>query len=149
MTRGGQSILAGDGTQFVCNDSSLTGIGSTRFSPDGLTEIQPGGTAKVSITYQQAGWGTGTRVPNNIISFTWQANVIVNQNYQVSDYDNSSRSLTHCRRIARRRMYLSTFNCRETNKIFLRKISRLIAAMIYFQRKFRTSVGGTRFSRER
>jgi len=88
MTRGGQSILAGDGTQFVCNDSSLTGIGSTRFSPDGLTEIQPGGTAKVSITYQQAGWGTGTRVPNNIISFTWQANVIVNQNYQVSDYDN-------------------------------------------------------------
>jgi TolB-like protein len=81
------TIVAGDGTQYITDDSALTGIGSTRFSPTPLTEISPGGTAKATITYRKDGW-VNDKVPKNIISFTWQADVVVNQNYQVSDYDN-------------------------------------------------------------
>ena len=81
------SILAGDGTQFIADDDNLTGIGSTRFSPQPMTEILPGETAKASVGYRQGGWGGG-KVPSNIISFTWRADMVVNQNYRVSDYDN-------------------------------------------------------------
>ena len=78
------SLVAGDGTQLLCDDSALTGIGSTRFSPQPLTEVEANGEIKASITF---GTFRG-RVSETVTTFTLQAEVVVNQNYNARMYDN-------------------------------------------------------------
>jgi hypothetical protein len=77
------SLVAGDGTQFVCDDSDLTGIGSTRFSPKPLTEVEPGGEIKASIRFKPHG-----RISDSVTTVTLQAELVVNQNYSARAYDN-------------------------------------------------------------
>jgi hypothetical protein len=77
------SLVAGDGTQFSCDDSDLTGIGSTRFSPKPLTEVEPGGEIKASIRFRPHG-----RISDSVTTVTLQAELVVNQDYKPRDYDN-------------------------------------------------------------
>lgn len=77
------SLVAGDGTQFMCRDSDLTGIGSTRFSPKPLTEVEPGAEIKASIGFRPRGG-----ISDTVTSFTFQAELVVNQKYNARAYDN-------------------------------------------------------------
>ena len=77
------SLVAGDGTQFISYDEGLTGIGSTRFSPKPLTEVEPGGDIKASIKFLPRG-----RISDSVTTFTFQAELVVNQNYNANAYDN-------------------------------------------------------------
>lgn len=77
------SLTASDGTRMHCQDSDLTGIRSLRLAPDALTEISPGGAVKATIAFQG-----GRRMSNRITSFTFQAEMVVNQNFRASDYAN-------------------------------------------------------------
>lgn len=77
------SLIAGDGTQHDCNDSDLTGIGAVRVNPKGLTEVEPGAEIKASIKFRPRG-----RVSESVTTFTLQAELVVNQNYNPRQYDN-------------------------------------------------------------
>lgn len=77
------SLVAGDGTQFISYDEDLTGIRSTRFSPKPLTEVEPGGDIKASIKFLPRG-----RISDSVTTFTFQAELVVNQNYIASAYNN-------------------------------------------------------------
>lgn len=77
------SMTGADGTQFGCDDSGLTGIRSTRSSPEPLTEIEPNGEIKVSVRF----WMRG-RLSETVTSITFQSEIVVNQNYSAHAYDN-------------------------------------------------------------
>jgi TolB-like protein len=77
------SMVAGDGTQFQCNDSGLTGIQSTRFSPVPLTEVDSNGEIKASVKFFVRGG-----ISQAIKSLTFQSEIVVNQNYNAHAYDN-------------------------------------------------------------
>jgi hypothetical protein len=77
------TMTGADGTQFGCNDSGLTGIRSTRFSPSTLTEIEPNGEIKATVKF----WMRGS-LSENVTSITFQSEMVVNQNYNVHTYDN-------------------------------------------------------------
>jgi hypothetical protein len=76
-------MVAGDGTQFQCNDSGLTGIQSTRFSPVPLTEVDSNGEIKASVKFFVRGG-----ISQAIKSLTFQSEIVVNQNYNAHAYDN-------------------------------------------------------------
>jgi len=86
------TLIAGDGTQYVSHDSGLRGIGATRWSPKPLTEIDPGGELKASILFEPR-----DNISDSVTTFTLQAELVVNHNYNASDYDNlqlNQQSLT-------------------------------------------------------
>jgi TolB-like protein len=77
------SLVAGDGTQYVSQDSGLRGIAATRWSPKPLTEIDPSGEIKASVIFEPRG-----TISDSVTTFTLQAELVVNHNYNASDYDN-------------------------------------------------------------
>jgi TolB-like protein len=77
------TLVAGDGTQYVSHDSGLRGIAATRWSPKPLTEIDPGGQIKASMLFEPRG-----TISDSVTTFTLQAELVVNHNYNASDYDN-------------------------------------------------------------
>jgi hypothetical protein len=77
------SLTAGDGTQFESDESGLVGINSTRFSPLPLTDIEPNGEIKASIRF-----GSRFNISETVTSFTFQSEIVVNQNYNAHAYDN-------------------------------------------------------------
>ena len=76
------SLVAADGTQLECNDSNLTGVSAVRTNPQRLTAIDAGGERKASITF----WSRS--VNKTVTSFTFQSEIVVNQNYNAHAYDN-------------------------------------------------------------
>lgn len=77
------SLVAGDGTQFQCDDSGLTGIGSTRFSPVPLKKIAPNEEIDASVRLRTRG-----RISETVASVTFQSEIMVNQDYKERMYDN-------------------------------------------------------------
>lgn len=76
------TLVAANGKQFTCSDAQLKGIGSMRFGPDTLTEIEPGATIKASIHFADG------RLSARTTSFTLQSEIVVNQNYRAGAYAN-------------------------------------------------------------
>jgi hypothetical protein len=77
------SLVASDGTQFWGNKDAVLGIGIMNALPKNLSEIGPGETRKISLTYQSQ-WGT----LGSISSVRLAAELVVNQNYNESEYIN-------------------------------------------------------------
>lgn len=76
------TLIAANGKKLECDDGDLKGVGSMRFGPDPLTEIEPGGTIKASLAF-----GRG-RLERKTTSFSLQSELVVNQNYKASAYAN-------------------------------------------------------------
>jgi len=77
------SLMGADGTQFFTDDSALTGIRSMEVSPKGLTEVETNGENKVSIIFQPQ-----RRPAEHVTSYRLQLDVVINQSYKASTYDN-------------------------------------------------------------
>ena len=75
------SLVGADGTQLKCS-SDLSGIKSIFRNPHRLTSIDAGGEQKTSITFYSR------EVSRTVTSFTFQSEIVINQNYNVHDYDN-------------------------------------------------------------
>jgi curli biogenesis system outer membrane secretion channel CsgG len=78
-------ILAADGTEFGATVRDMSGIKSARYTPDALTEIQPGESVKVSMRYWHGGFEP---MKNSVTSITVQAQFLVNQNFTANQYAN-------------------------------------------------------------
>lgn len=76
------SLVAGDGTQLELANSGLIGIGLIHTNPQRLTSIDPGGERKASITF------VSREVSRTVTTFTFQSEIVINQNYNIHDYDN-------------------------------------------------------------
>ena len=61
----------------------LTGIRSMEMSPQGLTEVETNGENKASIVFQ-----TRRRPAERVTSYRLQLDVVINQSYKASAYDN-------------------------------------------------------------
>ena len=75
------SLVAADGTQLECS-SDLVGVKSIFRNPQRLTSIDPSGEQKATIQF------FSRDVSRSVTSFTFQSEVVINQNYNVHDYDN-------------------------------------------------------------
>jgi TolB-like protein len=73
------TLLASDGTELQCE--SFTGIRMMNANPKGLTEIEPGGTIKVSIIFK-----TYQSMSDAVNSFRLQSELVVNPDYSDATY---------------------------------------------------------------
>ena len=77
-----------NGEAYNGYDNGIMGVGSMRGGPGALTEIEAGGERKASITFDSGG-----RVSDTVTYFKWQAELVVNSNFNPHQYDNYRKSM--------------------------------------------------------
>ena len=76
------SLVSANGGKLSCDDDDIKGITSMRHGPQALKEIEPGATIKASMQFAHNNFEGRTT------SFSLEAEIVVNQNYNARDYAN-------------------------------------------------------------
>ena len=79
-------LTAGDGSELQSDSYSTKGIGVLHCDPDSFTILEPGHSTKGFIRYKHFGFAQPDL--SRMTSFTLLADLIENDNYHRSDYEN-------------------------------------------------------------